>query len=251
MVQAVGPSVSQTFGAYKDAGSQGSCGFVGGVPSGRRCPGVPRAGAMAGGTRLPALWLRWSLSVAGQGRFSSAGARRGPEVQGVSPPVHRDRRDRVREQSRLAQQVASGDRASLSVSQWPQRRHARPAAGGVSANRPVPGAPRSAGPPRVRFPHELEGIARTAGAASAARVRCGGFALLRRVRSVETGSEDRQQVDGAPTALHNGERGFAGPRVIPRGPGEHDGSDVAQGCHGRGAAPWRARRPTGEDGRMP
>jgi hypothetical protein len=242
MVQAVSPSVSQPFGAQRvqDVGPQGSCGFVGGIPSGRHCTGVPRAGAMAGRARLSALSLRWSLSVAPKGGFGQPGTRRPPEVQGVSPPVHRDRRDRVREESCRAQQVASGDRATLSVSRWAERRQARPTAGGVPANRPVFGAPRSAGAPRIAFPHELEDVLRTSGpAASAARVCCGGFALLRRVR---TECEDRQQVDGAPTALHKGERKFARLRVIRRRPGEHGRSDRAPGSHGRGSAPWRARK---------
>jgi hypothetical protein len=207
---------------------------------------------MAGRARLSALSLRWSLSVAAKGCFGEPGPRRRPEVQGVSPPVHCDRWDRIREQSRLAQQVASSDRASLSVSQWPQRRHARPVAWGVPANRPVPSAPRSAGPPRITFPHEREGVVRPSDpAASAAWGRCKGVALLHRVRSLGTECEDRQQVDGAPMALHNGEPEFARPRVIRRGPGEHGGSDVAQGSHGRGSAPRRAPRPTGDDGRMP
>jgi hypothetical protein len=194
---------------------------------------------MAGRARLSALSLRWSLSVAPKGCFGEPGTRRRPEVQGVSPPVHRDRRDRVREQSCRAQQVASGDRAALSVSRWAERRQARPTAGGVPANRPVCGAPRSAGPPRIAFPHELEGVVGTSGPApSAARVRCGGFAPLLHVRSVAT---EWQQIDGAPTA-HNRERRCARPPVIRRGPGEHGGSDGATGSHERGSAPWRARR---------
>ena len=51
------------------------------------------------------------------GRVRTAGTRRRSEVQGLSPTVDRDRRHSFRQESPLAQQVASGNRASLSVRQ--------------------------------------------------------------------------------------------------------------------------------------
>jgi hypothetical protein len=219
---------------------QGSRSFGGGIPPGRRRADVPRAVALARRTRLPALSLGWSLAIASKRRFASPGPPRRPEVQACRRQFTVTVGTAFDRESRFAQQVAPGSRASLSVWQWTERRQARPLAGGVAANRPVPGATAFGMPSRHHVPAPAEGRPpKTCPRIERPLSTRGPHVLLRRVWGVTPEWEDRQLVDGSRTALCNEGRGFAWPRVIRGDRDEHAGSGAAEGPRGRASAPGR------------